>query len=177
MSEMEEEDVNSSPTGRVVLGTIFLYASVAILFLAIVSGSSSLSFMPRSWFTNRWSWYLAGFVGFFASIILLRSKPATEGSQGGRTRGFKRVVLYTRAGCHLCDDAKLVLMKYQPPLPMMELVDITNNAALIEKYGDCVPVVEIDGKVRFRGRVNEVLLQRLIDGESLAPDEGDESAS
>jgi hypothetical protein len=26
-----------------------------------------------------------------------------------------------------------------------------------------VPVVEIDGRVRFRGRINEVLLRRIID--------------
>ncbi len=64
MSEAQDEDVNSSPTGRAVLGTLCLYGSFAILFLAIVSSSSSLSFMPRSWFTNRWSWYLAGFAGF-----------------------------------------------------------------------------------------------------------------
>ena len=30
------------------------------------------------------------------------------------------------------------------------------------RYDQCVPVVEIDGQERFRGRVNEVLLRRLL---------------
>jgi hypothetical protein len=44
------------------------------------------------------------------------------------------------------------------------LVDIDADPALHERYTDCVPVVEIDGKERFRGRVNEVLLKRLLAG-------------
>jgi glutaredoxin len=70
-----------------------------------------------------------------------------------------QVVLYTRQGCHLCDDALVVLLRHglQP-----RLVDIDAEPALREKYNECVPVVEIDGKVRFRGRVNEVLLARLL---------------
>ena len=35
---------------------------------------------------------------------------------------------------------------------------------LVAKYTTCVPVVVIDGHERFRGRVNEVLLRRLLSG-------------
>ena len=71
------------------------------------------------------------------------------------------VVLYTRQGCHLCDDAAELLTRYglRP-----EQVDIDADPALRERYTNCVPVVVIDGKERFRGRVNEVLLRRLIEG-------------
>ena len=41
-------------------------------------------------------------------------------------------------------------------------IDIDKQPKLLEKYDTCVPVVEIDGKVRFRGTINEVLLVRLI---------------
>lgn len=69
------------------------------------------------------------------------------------------VVLYTRVGCHLCDDAQgLLEMHGLTP----RLVDIDADGALRERYNDCVPVVEIDGKVRFRGRVDPVLLRRLL---------------
>lgn len=73
---------------------------------------------------------------------------------------MRQVVLYTRAGCHLCDDAHAILLKHglRPAL-----VDIDANPALRERYHECVPVVEIDGKERFRGRVNEVLLRRILD--------------
>ncbi len=44
-----------------------------------------------------------------------------------------------------------------------ESIDIDADPALVAKFNECVPVVEIDGKIRFRGRVNEVLLERLLD--------------
>jgi predicted thioredoxin/glutaredoxin len=41
-------------------------------------------------------------------------------------------------------------------------VDIDAHPALREKFHTCVPVVEIDGKVRFRGQVDPILLRRLL---------------
>jgi glutaredoxin len=70
------------------------------------------------------------------------------------------VVLYTRRGCHLC-DAALRLLAAQGLAP--EAVDIDADPALQAMYDQCVPVVEIDGKIRFRGRVDPVLLRRLLD--------------
>ena len=71
------------------------------------------------------------------------------------------VILYTRHGCHLCDDALALLRRHG--LTPRE-VDIDADPALRAKYDDCVPVVEINGRVRFRGRVDERLLRRLLDG-------------
>ena len=70
-----------------------------------------------------------------------------------------KVVLYSRAGCHLCDKAELILIEHglKP-----SKVDIDDDPALRERFNTCVPVVEIDGKIRFRGRVNEVLLKRIV---------------
>ncbi|MCA9208708.1 MAG: glutaredoxin family protein [Planctomycetales bacterium] len=72
---------------------------------------------------------------------------------------FSTVILYTRAGCHLCDDAEMVLRAYGL---IPNRVDIDDDPLLRERFTTCVPVVEIDGKVRFRGRVNPVLLRRLL---------------
>jgi glutaredoxin len=71
------------------------------------------------------------------------------------------VLLYTRPGCHLCEEAEALLRKHglEP-----QLVDIDADPQLRERYTTCVPVVVIDGKERFRGRVNEVLLRRLLAG-------------
>lgn len=69
------------------------------------------------------------------------------------------VVLYTRAGCHLCDEAAQTLRDHGLTA---ERVDVDAHPALRERYNECVPVVEIDGKVRFRGRIDAVLLRRLI---------------
>lgn len=75
-----------------------------------------------------------------------------------------RVVLYTRQGCHLCEDARELLRRagLEP-----ELVDIDADPALRQQFTECVPVVEIDGQIRFRGRVNELLLRRLLNAKSI----------
>jgi glutaredoxin len=73
------------------------------------------------------------------------------------------VVLYTRCGCHLCDDAQALLAKHRAQFNLaITEVDIDADPQLKARYDCCVPVVEIDGKVRFRGRVNERLLLRLL---------------
>lgn len=73
------------------------------------------------------------------------------------------VTVYTRAGCHLCDDAVALLLR-SGLTP--KLVDIDADPALRQRYNECVPVVEIDGRERFRGRVNEALLRRILAAES-----------
>jgi glutaredoxin len=73
------------------------------------------------------------------------------------------VLLYTRAGCHLCDDAKALLMRHG--LTPQE-IDIDQHSELRDQYNECVPVVAIDGRVRFRGRVDERLLRRLLKAQS-----------
>ena len=70
-----------------------------------------------------------------------------------------QVTLYTRAGCHLCDVAKDLLLRHG--LAPKE-IDIDGDVALAARYGECVPVVVIDGRERFRGRVEERLLKRLL---------------
>ena len=67
--------------------------------------------------------------------------------------------LYTRRGCHLCDDAKNLLLAHGLPV---EEIDIDADPELRSRFNECVPVVEIDGKIRFRGRIDERLLRRLL---------------
>lgn len=69
------------------------------------------------------------------------------------------VVIYTRNGCHLCEEAEALLIA-QGITP--QLIDVDADEALRQRFNECVPVVEIDGKIRFRGRVDPVLLKRLI---------------
>lgn len=71
------------------------------------------------------------------------------------------VVLYSRKGCHLCDDALAALRKFGLA---PRVVDIDSDPQIMARYDTCVPVVEIDGRERFRGQVNETLLKRLLMG-------------
>ena len=76
-----------------------------------------------------------------------------------RHMSSRHAVLYTRNSCPLCDEAKELLEMYGFTL---DEIDVDQHPELKQQFDTCVPVVEIDGKVRFRGKVNEVLLLRLI---------------
>ena len=69
------------------------------------------------------------------------------------------VTLYTRTGCHLCDEAREILERHGL---CPQLVDVDRDPQLKELYDVHVPVVVIDRQERFRGRVNEVLLKRIL---------------
>lgn len=75
-------------------------------------------------------------------------------------RGSKprTAILYTRRECHLCEVAAQTLAEAGY---VVELVDIDQQPELRQKYDHDVPVVEIDGRIRFRGRVDPLLLKRL----------------
>lgn len=68
-------------------------------------------------------------------------------------------ILYTRAGCHLCETARAILQRHGLAV---EEVDIDADPQLRARYTNDIPVVTIDGIERFRGRVDELLLRRLL---------------
>jgi glutaredoxin len=78
-----------------------------------------------------------------------------------------RVVMYTRRGCHLCADAWKILQDAQQRFRfVLEKVDVDSAADLAAQHGNWVPVVMVNGRVRFRGGVNAVLLGRLLRAEA-----------
>ena len=70
-----------------------------------------------------------------------------------------QAILYSRNGCLLCDQARKLLKEHGVDVCV---IDIEKDAKLVARYDECVPVVEIDGRERFRGSVNPVLLRRLL---------------
>jgi glutaredoxin len=77
------------------------------------------------------------------------------------------VVMYTRHGCHLCEDAWALLQRERGRYGfVLEAVDVDTDAELAARHGMEVPVVVVNGKVRFRGIVNPHLLARLLRAEA-----------
>ena len=72
----------------------------------------------------------------------------------------RKAILYSRRRCCLCDQAKQLLISHGFDI---EEVDIDADPELREKYDQCVPVVFIDGRERFRGRIDPMLLRRLLE--------------
>lgn len=73
-------------------------------------------------------------------------------------------VLLTRVGCHLCDDAKRLLERLQTEFEFtLRVVDVDGHADLVRQYGDKVPLILMQGRPRLWGRVNPVLLRRMVE--------------
>jgi glutaredoxin len=76
---------------------------------------------------------------------------------------MREVVLYTKSGCCLCEDAKeaLRLARGRVPFTVRE-VDIESDRELYEAHRSDVPVIEIDGRRAFKHRVTaQTLVERL----------------
>ena len=76
---------------------------------------------------------------------------------------MRRVTLYTRAACHLCDEAKKVLEAARRRAQFeLEVRDIDQDAELQRLYNEEVPVIAIDGVKAFKYRLTEAeLLKKL----------------
>ncbi len=74
-----------------------------------------------------------------------------------------KVTLYTRAGCHLCDEAKKVLKEAQAATGFdLEEVDIDRDPNLKTQFHEQVPVVFINGRKAFKYRVEPRELRRRL---------------
>ena len=74
-----------------------------------------------------------------------------------------RVTLYSRQGCHLCDDARAVIERVCSDLgESFEEIDIDGDPELQERFGDEVPVTYVDGKQHDFWRVSEDRLRAAL---------------
>jgi hypothetical protein len=74
------------------------------------------------------------------------------------------VVLYGKAGCCLCDDARAVIadVRSRRPFELTE-VDVSLDPVLNARYGERIPVVAVDGVEAFELGVNAAELERMLD--------------
>ena len=74
-----------------------------------------------------------------------------------------RVTLYTRPGCHLCDDARAVVQAVCTELgESFEEVDITTDDELEDRFGEDIPVTFVDGRQHDFWRVDETRLRAAL---------------
>ncbi|KUN26721.1 NrdH-redoxin [Streptomyces antibioticus] len=73
------------------------------------------------------------------------------------------VTLIRKPGCHLCDDAQLVVEKVCGELgATWEQKDISTDQTLHDQYWEQIPVVLVDGEQHTFWRVNEDRLRRAL---------------
>jgi glutaredoxin len=74
-----------------------------------------------------------------------------------------RVTLLARPGCHLCDDAREVIIKVADDLGVAwEERDITQSEADLREYWEKIPVTFVDGVQHDFWRVSEDRLRRAL---------------
>jgi glutaredoxin len=75
------------------------------------------------------------------------------------------LTLYSKPGCHLCDEMKTVIRRVLQSRAdvSLEEVDISNDAALLERYGMEIPVLLIDGTKAAKFRITETDLTIKLD--------------
>jgi glutaredoxin len=73
------------------------------------------------------------------------------------------ITLLSRAGCHLCDDAREVIARVAADLDVRwEELDITKSESQLQEYWDKVPVTLIDGVQHDFWRVSEERLRDAL---------------
>jgi glutaredoxin len=75
------------------------------------------------------------------------------------------LTLYSRPGCHLCDEMKAVIARVvgeQAVDITLEEVDISTDAELESRHGTEIPVLLVNGRKVAKYRVAEGELARML---------------
>lgn len=79
-----------------------------------------------------------------------------------------RLTIYSKPGCHLCDDMKALVYRVMAAHAAthtiaLDEIDISTDPALLDRYSLEIPVLLIDGKKVAKYRVTEAeLIQMLV---------------
>ncbi len=78
---------------------------------------------------------------------------------------LRRVTFYTKAGCHLCEQAEELLEDLQAEYDVqLTKVDITEDLAVFERYKYEIPVIVVEGGGTVGGRISGEALRRALAG-------------
>jgi glutaredoxin len=79
------------------------------------------------------------------------------------TCGAREITLYTRTGCHLCEEAKALIEPILREFGVaLREVDIDEDAALQQRYGTDIPVIFIGGRKVAKHRVDTAKFRRQL---------------
>jgi glutaredoxin len=74
------------------------------------------------------------------------------------------VTLYGKPGCHLCEEAREVVVAARDERGFdLQEVDVTLDPLLHSRYGERIPVVEIDGEEAIEYYVDPAGLRERLD--------------
>lgn len=76
------------------------------------------------------------------------------------------LVLYSKPGCHLCEELRAELDELQPELGYtIDEIDISEDPTLFDRYRYVIPVLVMDGVEVGRGQIDpEMVIRKLRRG-------------
>jgi glutaredoxin len=78
-------------------------------------------------------------------------------------RDLITVDIYSRPGCHLCDDAKEIIERVRRRVPFdLRVTNVETSAELEKQYGELIPVVLINGQKAFEYHVDEADFEKRV---------------
>ncbi|MCW2796809.1 glutaredoxin family protein [Nocardioides sp.] len=76
-----------------------------------------------------------------------------------------RITLYSRPGCHLCDEARTVIERVCADLGVgYDEISIADDPELFARFGEEIPVTFVDGRQHDFWRVDETRLRAALTG-------------
>ena len=74
-----------------------------------------------------------------------------------------QIDIYSRPGCHLCDEAREVVERVRLRFPfLLRVINIETDPELEKSYGEQIPVVFINGNKAFKYHVDEAELEKKV---------------
>jgi len=74
-----------------------------------------------------------------------------------------QIEMYSRPGCHLCDEAKAVINRVRLRFPFtLRVINIETDPDLEKIYREQIPVVFINGNKAFKYHVDERELEKKV---------------
>ena len=76
----------------------------------------------------------------------------------------RTITLYGKPGCHLCETARTEVERVRAEREFrLEEVDVSLDPVLHGRYGERIPVLELDGEELFEFFVQEASLRERLD--------------
>ena len=132
--------------------------------MALVAGTQ-IGALNRIRARHRAIWKDADFVRNAASGSTVGCKNVNKSPEDERLAASepREVTLYTRPGCHLCEEAKVLI---EPILgefgATLREVNIDEDALLRQRYGTDIPVIFIGSRKAAKHRVDPVKFRRQL---------------
>ncbi|HMQ67878.1 MAG TPA: glutaredoxin family protein [Ignavibacteria bacterium] len=73
------------------------------------------------------------------------------------------MLLYSKPDCHLCEEMKIIVLKIRKENNFnFQVININEDKLLYEKYREKIPVLELNGRIIAKFRIDENKLKNCL---------------